>query len=112
MQQMGVFSSRKLRRAAPGASPAPNERVDHDVLERVRRGGVELVLEPHDLVVEPVLALLAGEQLERLHQVRGVGQRHAAAGHVDDQSSARCMSQAAAFAFASFENKWLPVESS
>ena len=34
---------------------------------------------------EFVLVLLANNQLERLHQVRGVGQRHAAAGHVDDQ---------------------------
>ena len=50
-------------------------------------GEGELVLVTHDLVAELVLALLADEQLERLHQVRGVGQRHAAAGHVDDQAS-------------------------
>ena len=66
-----------------------NERVDHDVLERVRRLGLELVLEPHDLVVELVLVFLANNQLERFHQVRGVGQRHAAAGHVDDQATSR-----------------------
>ena len=46
---------------------------------------MELVLEADDLVAELGLALLAGDQLERLQQVLAGAQRHAAAGRVDDQ---------------------------
>ena len=63
-----------------------NHRVDHDVLERVCRVGMELVLEADDLVAELGLALLARDELERLQQVLAGAQRHAAAGRVDDRS--------------------------